>query len=229
MYDLDGTLFDTLPDLETAVNLALTERGHRTVGLEEVRSAIGDGARALIERLSPPGTAALEIEAIHARFGVHYLGVCREHSTLREGSLGFVRNRAEDAPGRFQAILTNKPQAPTDLLVEQSGLRPSIGRSLGGDTALGKKPDPTGLQALMRWAGSDARQTLVIGDGPADLAVARAAGVDAVRMDGGYGQNRELDHLPYTWRVGSFSELESLWPWIEPVKDLQHPLGDGWH
>jgi phosphoglycolate phosphatase len=216
VYDLDGTLFDTLPDLETAVNLALAERGHRTVQSEEVRSAIGDGARALIERLSPPGTPAPEIEAIHGLFQERYLKVCRNHSSLRTGALEFVKNRARDLPSRFQAVLTNKPQAPTDLLVEQSGLVPSIGRSLGGDTSLGKKPDPTGLLDLMNWAGADSSQTLVIGDGPADLAVARATGVDSVRMDGGYGLSRELDPLPCSWRARSFTELESLWPRIEP-------------
>lgn len=216
MYDLDGTLFDTLPDLATAVNLALAERGHRTVALEDVRSAIGDGARVLIQRLSPPGTPEPEIAAILDLFNDHYMEVCRDHSTLRAGALEFVRRRAQDLPGRFQAILTNKPQAPTDLLVEHSGLRPSIARALGGDTALGKKPDPAGLRDLMRWAGADSSQTLVIGDGPADLAVARAAGVDAVKMEGGYGQNRELALLPCSWRSGSFSELEFLWSRIEP-------------
>lgn len=225
MYDLDGTLFDTLPDLGTAVNLALAERGHRTVGPEEVRSAIGDGARALIERLSPGGTPASEVDAIHGLFQKHYLKVCRDHSTLRTGALEFVRNRSLDLPSRFQAILTNKPQAPTNLLVEHSGLLPAIGRALGGDTLLGKKPDPTGLRELMRWAGADPGRTLVIGDGPADLAVAKAAGVDAVRMDGGYGEVRELERLPCSWRAGDFSELESLWPRIEPVEDVQLPLG----
>lgn len=216
MYDLDGTLFDTLPDLATAANLALAERGHRTVELADVRQAIGDGARTLIERLSPPGTPEPEIDAIHGLFRERYLRVCRDHSTLRTGALEFVRNRSIDLSGRLQAVLTNKPQEPADLLLESSGLRPSIGRVLGGDTSLGKKPTPTGLLDLMRWAEADSDQTLVIGDGPADLAVARAGGVDSVRMDGGYGQDRELAHLPCTWRAGSFAELESLWPRIEP-------------
>jgi len=185
------------------------------VALEDVRSAIGDGARVLIERLSPPRASTSEIDEILDLFHGHYLRVCRDHSTLRAGALEFVHRRAQDFPGRFQAILTNKPQAPTDRLVDPSGLLPAIGRTLGGDTPLGKKPDPTGLRDLMRWADADSGQTLVIGDGPADLAVAHAAGVDAVRMDGGYGQTPELDPLPCSWRAGSFQELESLWPRIE--------------
>ena len=224
MYDLDGTLFETLPDLATAVNLALAERGHRPVVVEEVRSAIGDGARVLIERLAPAGAGEPEIDRILDLFRDHYLVVCRDHSTLREGAADFVKNRCQDLPGRHQAILTNKPQAPTDLLVEHGGLSPWIGRALGGDTPLGRKPVPAGLRDLMHWAGAAAGETLVIGDGPADLAVAQAAGTDSVRIDGGYGQNVELDAFPSTWRAGGFTELESLWGRIEPLQDLQFPL-----
>jgi phosphoglycolate phosphatase len=224
VYDLDGTLFETLPDLATAVNLALAQRGHRAVALGEVRAAIGDGARVLIERLAPAGVGETEIDRILDLFREHYLVVCRDHSSLRLGAMDFVRNRARDLPGRQQAILTNKPQAPTDLLVEHSGLIGSIGRVLGGDTPLGRKPDPTGLRDIMRWANAGPTETLVIGDGPADLAVAQAAGVDSVRIDGGYGQSLELDAYPHAWRAGSFSELERLWPKIEPSEDLQRPL-----
>jgi phosphoglycolate phosphatase len=223
VYDLDGTLFETLPDLWTAANLALAERGHRTMTLEEVRAAIGDGARVLIERLCPPGAAMSEIDLVLELFREQYLRVCRDHSTLCAGALEFVRGRATDNPGRFQAILTNKPQRPTDLLVEHSGLIPFVGRTLGGDTSLGRKPDPAGLRALMLWAGAKANQTLLIGDGPADLAVAQAAGVDSVRLDGGYGQSQELDAFPCSWRANSFTFLESLWPQIEPVSDHQLP------
>lgn len=215
MYDLDGTLFETLPDLWTAASRSLAERGHPEVTLEQVRAAIGDGARVLIERLAPGGTATPEIDRILDLFRQNYLRVCRDHSTLRAGALEFVQTRGGDLPGRLQAILTNKPQAPTDLLVEHCGLLPSIGRALGGDTVLGRKPDPTGLKDLMHWAGADSSRTLLIGDGPADLAVALAAGVDSVRLDGGYGQSLELDALPCTWRAGSFAQLESLWPQIE--------------
>jgi phosphoglycolate phosphatase len=228
VYDLDGTLFETIPDLRTAANLSFRERNLPEISLEAVRLAIGDGARVLIERLCPPGTDDGEIEAILESFRGHYLRVCLDHTTLREGAFEFVRRRAS-APWRLQAILTNKPQDPTDLLVRHHGLRDWIGRALGGDTGLGRKPDPAGLESLLAWAGAGPDQTLVVGDGPADLAVAQAAGVDAVRLDGGYGRPDELDRFPWAWRAGSFAELESLWPRVEPGADAGLPFASAWH
>jgi phosphoglycolate phosphatase len=228
VYDLDGTLFETVPDLRAAVNLSFQERNLPRVSLDAVRDAIGDGARVLVERLCPPGTAPGEIDAILDSFRKHYHRVCLDHSTLRDGALEFVRRRA-DASWRLQAILTNKPQDPTDLLVRHHGLQVWIGRSLGGDTELGKKPDPAGLESLMAWAGAERNQTLVVGDGPADLAVAQAAGVDAVRLDGGYGQPAELDRFPCAWKARSFAELETLWPGVEPAADVGLPFAAAWH
>lgn len=228
VYDLDGTLFETIPDLRTAANLALAERNRPEVTLEAVRQAIGDGARVLIERLCPPGTDSGEIDAILASFRTHYQRVCLEHTTLREGAFEFIRNRAA-SPWRLQAILTNKPQTPTDLLVRHHGLQTWIGKALGGDTELGRKPDPAGLESLMTWAGADRETTLVVGDGPADLAVAQAAGVDAVRLDGGYGLPSELDRFPCAWKAGSFAELETLWPRVEPGADPGLPFPSAWH
>jgi len=223
VYDLDGTLFETIPDLRTAANLAFQERGLQGVSLDAVRGAIGDGARVLVERLCPPGTPPREMEAILDSFRTHYLRVCLDQTTLRDGALDFVRRRAT-APWRLQAILTNKPQDPTDLLVRHHGLRDWIGRSVGGDTDLGRKPDPSGLESLMAWAGTDRESTLLVGDGPADLAVARAAGVDAIRLDGGYGRPDELDRFPWAWRAGSFAKLEELWTRVEPGAEVGLPL-----
>jgi|GEM_PF-1314178 len=228
VYDLDGTLFETIPDLRTAANLALEEQSRPTVSTEAVRQAIGDGARVLIERLCPPGTDHEEVEAILDSFRTHYERVCLQQTTLREGALEFVRRRGT-APWRLQAILTNKPQTPTDLLAGHHGLREWIGRALGGDTEFGRKPDPAGLESLMAWAGADRETTLVVGDGPADLAVAQAAGVDAVRLDGGYGLSSELDRFPCAWRAGSFSELEGLWSRVEPGADHDPPFPSAWH
>ena len=216
VYDLDGTLFETLPDLQAAANLALAERGHPAADQVRMRQAIGDGARSLIHRLLGLDTPQAEVDLVLERFQHHYLRLCCDRSRPREGAVDFLKRRASDFPGRLQAVLSNKPQSPTDRLVRHHGMDAWIGRSIGGDTSWGRKPQTSGLLELMRWAGGDAGRTLVIGDGPADLAVAKAAGVRSVRLDGGYGEKSALDVLPCTWRAGSFAELETLWVWIEP-------------
>lgn len=216
MYDLDGTLLETLSDLRTAANLALAERGWPVADLERTRAAIGDGARSLIQRLLPQGTSEREVDLVLERFHAHYRTVCTQSSTERVGALDFVRRRTAD-PGLVQVVLTNKPQSPTDRLLDHLGFRPAIVLAIGGDTPWGRKPDPTGLRELMRRAGTGPSTTLMIGDGPADLAVAQATGVRSVRLDGGYGAPELLDALPCTWRASSFEQLETLWGGIETL------------
>jgi phosphoglycolate phosphatase len=219
VYDLDGTLFDTIPDLLAAANLALADRGYPTADLAQVQKAIGDGARKLIHRLAGLDCPESEIDRIMERFHPHYLRLCCDRSTPREGAIEFLKHRAADFPGRFQAILTNKPQAPTDRLVHHHGMDAWVKRVIGGDTPFGRKPETAGLLELMRWAGAAAERTLIIGDGPADLAVALAAGIRSIRVDGGYGDAAALDALPSTWRADGFPELETRWVWVEPDSD----------
>ena len=216
VYDLDGTLFETLPDLCTAVNRSLATHGHPTRSPVEVRHAIGDGARILIARLVRPGTSDTEVDQVWSTFKGVYLEVCTESSYLLPGTENFLAARQQETPERFQAILTNKPQAPSDRLAACFKMERWIGKVVGGDTELGKKPDPTGLLHLMDWADASPQQTLMIGDGPADLAVAQRAGVKCVLIDGGYGNSHELDGLPWDWKVANFAELAAIWPEIEP-------------
>ena len=216
VYDLDGTLFETLPDLVTAVNRALADHGHPSKRQEEVRQAIGEGARVLVSRLVRPGTSETEIDAVWATFRQHYLEVCADSSFVLPGVQEFLEARTHDFPARKQAILTNKPQAPSDLLAERFEMARWVGKVVGGDTHLGRKPDPTGLRHLMEWAGTSPEQTLMIGDGPADLRVAQEAGVRCVLIEGGYGNSAELEGLRWDWKVSSFLELDAVWKEIEP-------------
>ena len=182
--------------------------------LDRTRSAIGDGARSLIQRLLPPATSEQEVDLVLELFHARYREVCTQSSSERTGALEFVQRRSVGS--RFvQVVLTNKPQSPTDRLLDHLGFRPAISDALGGDTRWGRKPDPTGLRELMRRSGADPSSTLMIGDGPADLAVAQAAGVRSVRLDGGYGAPELLDLHPCTWRVATFQQLEMLWGAIE--------------
>lgn len=212
VYDLDGTLLETLADLAEAIGRAFALRGHPGVTPQEVRAAIGDGARSLIQRLLPKGHSAAELDASLDAFRLAYLETCRMRSAWLPGACQFLDHRAQEVPGRRQAILTNKPQAPTDLLVEHLRMDRWISRAVGGDTRLGKKPDPRGLQDLMRWADVRPSETLMIGDGPADLEVAHAAGVDAVLLEDGYGQPQELAGLECLVRVKDLMALDRIWP-----------------
>lgn len=216
VYDLDGTLFETLPDLCTAVNKSMEAHGHPVRTQTEIREAIGDGARILIARLVPKGSSETLIDEVWSTFRNVYLQVCTESSHLLPGVEDFLSARIREDDHRFQAILTNKPQAPSDRLATSFKMERWVGKVIGGDTELGKKPDPTGLRHLMDWAGATPDQTLMIGDGPADLAVAQRAGVKCVLIQGGYGNPEELDGLPWAWKVANFKELAALWREIEP-------------
>jgi phosphoglycolate phosphatase len=212
VFDLDGTLVESLPDLHTAVNLALSDHGLPTRTLDEVREAIGDGARLLIARCMPAGSPDEAVDPVWSTFRAHYLRTCRDQSYLLPGAAEFLAARASDVPRPRMAILTNKPQAPTDLVVSHLGLDKWIDRAVGGDTALGRKPDPTGLRALMSEFGATTDTTLMIGDGPADLAVAKAAGVPAILLSTGYGKRDELEGLPRLREVANLDELGRIWP-----------------
>lgn len=211
VFDLDGTLVESLPDLHTAVNLALCEHHLPERSVEEVRTAIGDGARLLIARCMPSESTEGTIDLVWSTFKAHYLRTCRDKSFLMPGVIEFLRARSSDPHTPHMAILTNKPQAPTDLVVRHLGLEQWIRRSLGGDTPLGRKPDPTGLRSLMSEFGATPESTLMIGDGPADLAVAQAAGVPAILLSTGYGKREELVGLPYLREVADLPDLSRIW------------------
>lgn len=216
VYDLDGTLFETLPDLSRAVNHALVAHGHPAVTQPQVRRAIGDGARVLIARLVRPGSSEAQVDQVWASFRGIYEATCADSSFVLPGVETFLQARSLDFPLRRQAILTNKPQSPSDLLARRFGMDRWIGRVIGGDTSWGRKPDPTGIRHLMEWAQALPEETLMIGDGPADLDVACRAQVPCVLVEGGYGNALELEGLPWKWKVANFEQLASLWPQIEP-------------
>ncbi len=212
VYDLDGTLVESLPDLHATVNLALGDHGFPLRTQDEVRRAIGEGARVLLQRSLPEGASEADTDTVWGSFRHHYVAECTRRSYLYPGVEAFLAARAAESPAPVQSLLTNKPQAPTDVMVRHFGLDRWISRALGGDTALGRKPDPTGLLDLVREADATPETTLMIGDGPADLAVAQAAGVRCILLATGYGRREELEGLPRWREIADIAALESLWP-----------------
>ena len=187
VFDLDGTLVDSVPDLRAAVNEMLRERGSRQLSLSEVKRLVGDGAPALVARaLAASGADPAGVSDALARFLEIYeanaVRLSRPYPDVRE-SLTALRRR-----GYRAAVCTNKPQRATMAVIEGLGFLPLFDGIAGGDRFSVKKPDPGHLLGLMGELGASVTATAMIGDNENDAAVAHAAGVPLVLMRYGYAR-----------------------------------------
>jgi phosphoglycolate phosphatase len=173
VFDLDGTLVDSRRDLAESANAVLAEFGCGPLSEEQVGRMVGDGAATLITRAfaaagcpRPPDA----LERFLAIYNARLLKFTRPYPGI-EDVLGNL------VSGFTLAVLTNKPLGSTRQVLEGLGLAKYFPaeRVLGGDGPLPRKPDPSGLQHLMRAAGADPNDTILIGDSLIDLRTARAA------------------------------------------------------
>ena len=169
VFDLDGTLIDSVRDLSRSASELVTTRGGRALAEDEVAEMVGDGAAVLVRRaltaagLDPETPAALE------DFLRIYDRRLLETTTAYEGipeALAIAARRAG------LAVLTNKPRRPTLRLLDALGLAAFFDEVIAGDGTHGRKPDPAGLRAL---AGND-NHVMLVGDSPIDARTADAAG-----------------------------------------------------
>jgi len=184
VFDLDGTLVDSVPDLRAALNEMLRERGRPPLSLPQVKRMVGDGAPAMVARaLDASGADPAEPGAL-ARFLEIYeadaVRLTRPYPGVQE-TLTALRRR-----GYRTAICTNKPQRATIAVIEGLGLLPLFDAIAGGDRFPVRKPDPGHLLRLIDELGARVAATAMIGDNENDAAAARAAGVRLVLMTYGY-------------------------------------------
>ena len=182
-FDLDGTLIDSRRDLADSANELITELGGSPLPEEAVGRMVGEGAAVLVRRalvaaqLSDPGNALTRFLEIYDTRLLH-------HTRLYDGvtdTIRFARTLGS------VAILTNKPLAPTVKILDGLGIRHLFTHVIGGDGPFPRKPDPAGLHALMRDAGSDAKTTMLVGDSPIDHETAARAGVRCCLVTFGFG------------------------------------------
>jgi phosphoglycolate phosphatase len=184
IFDLDGTLVDSAPDIAQALGAALTEAGIEPPPLDEIKAMIGDGARALIRRALERAGAARDVDVLLARFLERYRDHLCVGSRLYPGvpeALGLL-GRA----GVRSAVVTNKPGTLARSLLGQLGLAPLFLVIIGDGDGFPRKPDPAAARAVIERAGGSASRTAMVGDGLADLRMARAAGVRAIAAGWGY-------------------------------------------
>jgi len=190
LFDLDGTLIDSLPDLYRSANAMLAALGEPPLDRELVSRFVGNGVRNLVHRVLTgriDGQAdAARFERGFAIFRASYLDGCCVESRLRPGAvetLAALRER-----GIACGVLTNKSEAPMLRILEHYGLSSHLGAAIGGDTEFGRKPDPVGAFEAARRMGVDPRRDhcWLVGDSITDLKTAAAACMSAIAIRGGY-------------------------------------------
>ena len=185
VFDLDGTLIDSRRDLADAANALIVERGGAPLEVDRIASMVGEGAAKLVMRaMKAANLTRDDLDAALARFLELYDERLLAHTRLYDGT----RDMLETLRARATlAVLTNKPQRPTERILDGLGIAPFFTHVVGGDTAHGRKPDPAGLRYLMSAAGAAVDGTTMIGDSAIDLRTARAAGVRCCLVRYGFG------------------------------------------
>lgn len=189
IFDLDGTLVDTAPDLAGAMNAVLLKNGRPPVPPAEVRHMVGRGARALIERGFEVTGGPVDPAEMDAHFD-HFITYYGDHVADASAPFPEVREVLTrlKAAGHELGVCTNKPEALAVSLLEALDLKGFFGAVLGADTLDVKKPDPRHLTETVKRIGGDVARTVMIGDSEVDAETARNAGVPSVIFTFGYTQ-----------------------------------------
>jgi phosphoglycolate phosphatase len=187
VFDLDGTLVDTAPDLINALNFVLDREGLPPVPLQSARNMIGAGARKLIERgLELEGLlySGEEMDRLTRDFIDYYAAHIADASRPFEG----LENALDDlaALGYRFAVCTNKLEWLSKLLLQQLGLSSRFAAICGADTFGVSKPDPAILRQTIARARGELKSAIMVGDAGPDIGVARRAGVPVIGVEFGY-------------------------------------------
>lgn len=189
VFDLDGTLLDTLADLAAAVNYALVKNGLPTRTIDEVRGFVGNGAAVLMQ-LAAGEERSFEKQLLQD-FRDYYGAHCAENTKPYDGVCEVLRTL--NARGVKTAVLSNKPDfAVKDL--SQRYFPNLLTEAAGENEAAGirKKPAPDALFAIMEKLGSNCSETLYVGDSEVDILTAKNAGVDCLSVTWGFKDERFL-------------------------------------
>jgi phosphoglycolate phosphatase len=187
IFDLDGTLVDTAPDLWRATNHVLSLSGRPQVSLAEVRAFVGHGARKLITRgFAAAGRplADQDIEPLYEKFVAYYGANIAEESVPFPGCLALLKRLKAD--GISLGICTNKLEGLSVKLIDALGMRAYFDAIIGPDTIGIAKPDPAPYREALRRMGLESARSLLVGDSETDVLTARAAGVPIIGVTFGY-------------------------------------------
>ena len=204
LFDLDGTLIDSVTDLANSVNFTLAKLSLPLHTTEEIRSFVGDGIQKLIKRSLGP-TYMDKFEDAFVIFMDHYGLHCTDTTVLYPGVAETLPQLAENYS---LGILTNKSQKFSVIILQTLGIASYFKEVIGGDSLPVKKPDPAGIFFLAdKWGFDPDRDMIMVGDHATDIEVGQRAGCKTVFIEGGIGIIRRLKP---DFTIGSMLELPGL-------------------
>lgn len=209
LFDLDGTLVNSAPDIGNAANKMLQTMGEPLATKQQIRSWIGNGIpklvkRALTKSVDAEPDASLFEYALPI-FMMHYeRDVCVD-STLYPGVLNTLKDLS--ANGYVLGCVTNKQASCTEPLLDQIGIASYFSAVVSGDTCKNRKPHPEPIHYLIKKMGLTEKDCLLVGDSAHDIGAAKAAGIPAIAVTYGYHQGIDLSTLSAQAVVDNFGDI----------------------
>ncbi|RST85838.1 HAD family hydrolase [Aquibium carbonis] len=188
LFDLDGTLIDSVPDIAAATNELLAHHGLESLRVDEVRLMVGHGVTPLVQRAFAARSVPLDGEALTRRvaemmpiYGRHLVNL----TVVLPGASTCLETLAQ--AGVKLAVVSNKPMPFTQAICDHYGFSRHLAAVQGAVETMAKKPAPDMLHAVLDAMGAGRDRAVMVGDGEADVKAARAAGLPVVILRGGYG------------------------------------------
>lgn len=209
LFDLDGTLVESLPDIANAINMALQDQGLCAVSNDLVSTWVGNGSAKLIDRaithLTGNSPSAELSNNVFQRFLVRYAENIYQDSVLYDGVITTLEQLR--AAGFAMAVVTNKPHKHSVALLQAIGLSDYFSVVIGGDTLPVRKPDPAQLLLACEKLSLTTGQCVMVGDSQADILAAQAADMPVLCLTYGYNQGVNLASLKPTALLDRFSQV----------------------
>ena len=207
VFDMDGTILNTLLDLTDSINAALSQCGYPTRTVEQVRTFVGNGLQKLVERACPAGTGAEERAAVLAAFNAHYALHCADKTGPYPGVTELLRDLR--AAGMLTAVVSNKVDYGVQALCRRyfDGL---FDAAAGERAGIARKPAPDMVGAVLQTLGVDKSEAVYIGDSEVDVATAKNSGLDLIAVTWGFREEELLQSLGATQLAHNTYELRDM-------------------